>query len=199
MLTQGVPIAMIDNIARSIGMPIGPLQLNDEVALDLSQKIIKQTISDLGDSSVESHHIDLIDWMVSEGRIGKKVGKGFYDHSSDGGRHLWSGLRDRYPQQSIDSVCHQDLRDRYLYTIALEAARVVEEDVCAVREADLGAILGFGFAPWTGGPLSYIDRVGASAFKSRSDELCQKYGSHFSPPSLIIQMANDGTKFYDSA
>ena len=199
MLTEGIPLAMIDNIARSIGMPVGPLQLNDEVALDLSQKIIKQTISDLGEQSVESHHVDLIDWMVSEGSIGKKAGKGFYEYpDKHPDKHLWQGLRDRYPQQDANDVSHQDLKDRYLYTIALEAARVVEEKVCDIEEADLGAILGFGFAPWSGGPLSYIDRVGAKKFKERADELSKSYGTHFAPNALIVEMAKTNKKFYES-
>ena len=196
MLVEGIPVPMIDNIARSLGMPVGPLQLNDEVALDLSQKIMRQTISDLGESSVESHHLSLIDWLVSEGRLGKKSGGGFYDYSGDT-RRLWSGLSERYPQQLSSDVSVEDLRDRYLHTISLEAVRVIEEDVCDVRSVDLGSILGFGFAPWTGGPLSYIDRVGADIFVSRSRELSEKYGVHFVPPKLLMDMAKTGSKFYD--
>ena len=197
MLVEGIPVAMIDNMARSIGMPIGPLQLNDEVALDLSQRIIKQTIADLGKDSIDAAHVDLIDWMVSEGRLGKKASKGFYDYPEKSNRHLWTGLKDRFTQQAPEDVSQKDLRERYLYTIALEASRVVEEKVCKISEADLGAILGFGFAPWSGGPLSYIDSIGAKTFKHRAEELAKNYGSHFSPPALIVQMAKDGTRFYN--
>lgn len=199
MLTEGVPIAMIDNVARMAGMPVGPLELNDEVAIDLSHKVIKQTIADLGEDAVDPRHVELVNWMVEEnGRVGKKGGKGFYDYpAKPAKKHLWPELREKFPQQDADDVDVQDIKDRYLYTIAMEAARTVQEGVVTdIREADVGAILGFGFAPWSGGPLSYIDRVGLAAFQKRAKELAKKYGDHFKPIKLINQMAKNGETFY---
>ncbi len=51
MLIEGVPAVMIENAAKMAGMPVGPLSLNDEVAVDLSQKIMKASIADLGEAS----------------------------------------------------------------------------------------------------------------------------------------------------
>ena len=91
----------------------------------------------------------------------------------------------------------QDVKDRYLYTIALEAARCVEEGVVTdIREADVGAILGFGFAPFTGGPITFIDQTGLAAFKARAEELAAQYGDHFAPPQIILDMAAKGETFY---
>ena len=196
MLVEGVPPAMIDSLARAIGMPVGPLQLNDEVALDLSQKIIRQTVADLGEKAVDARHQELIDWMVGQGRLGKKAKMGFYEYPEKGKKRLWDGLAEKFEQQKADDVPLEDVKDRYLYTIALEAVRVLEEGVCEKPEIDLGAVLGFGFAPWSGGPLSFVDFVGAEKFKRRADELAEKYGAHFAPTPMIAEMAKEGKSFY---
>ncbi len=200
MLIEGVPVPMIDNVAKMAGMPVGPLTLNDAVAIDLSQKVIKQTIADLGEGAEDPRHIALINTLVDDhGRLGKKVGKGFYDYPPKPAKAaLWPELKELYPQLSADDVLVQDLKDRYLYTIAMEAARTVEEGVVSdIREADVGAILGFGFAPYTGGPLSFIDETGLENFRLRAEELAKKYGSHFAPTPLINEMAANGDTFYN--
>ena len=199
MLIEGVPVPMIDNVAKMAGMPVGPLTLNDAVAIDLSQRVIKQTMSDLGEEAVDPQHVKLVNALVDEhGRVGKKAGKGFYDYPAKPAKaRLWPELKDMYSQQSPDNVSIRDLKDRYLYTIAMEAARTVEEGVVSdIREADVGAILGFGFAPYTGGPLSFIDRVGLEGFKNRAEELARDYGDHFTPTALIVEMAQKGETFY---
>ena len=200
MLIEGVPVPMIDNVAKMAGMPVGPLTLSDAVAIDLSQKVIKQTIADLGEKAVDPRHVSLINTLVDDhGRIGKKAGKGFYDYPPKPAKaSLWPELKEMFPQQDADDVSVQDLKDRYLYTIAMEAARTVEEGVVSdIREADVGAILGFGFAPYTGGPLSFIDEVGLENFRARAEDLEQKYGSHFAPTALINEMAANGETFYN--
>ena len=199
MLAEGVPVPMIDNVAKMAGMPVGPLTLNDAVAIDLSQKVIKQTIADLGAEAVDPRHADMINQLVdTHGRLGKKAGKGFYDYPPKPAKaKLWPGLKDMFPQKPAEEVSVDDLKDRYLYTIALEAARTVEEGVITdIREADVGAILGFGFAPYTGGPLSFIDEIGLDAFRQRAEELATRYGDHFKPPALINDMARKGETFY---
>ena len=198
MLIEGVPVPMIDNIAKATGMPVGPLSLNDEVAIDLSQKVMRQTVADLGQGAVDPRHQELVDTLVAKGRVGKKAKAGFYDYpDKPAKKKLWPQLREMYAQQDPDTVNRDDVRDRYLWTIALEAARCVEEGVVTdIREADVGAILGFGFAPWTGGPLSWIDRVGAAAFVARADELAERYGDQFSVPDLLREMAASGDTFY---
>lgn len=199
MLIEGVPVPMIDNVAMMAGMPVGPLTLNDAVAIDLSQKVMKQTIADLGEDMVDPKHLALINTLVDDhGRVGKKAGKGFYDYPSKPAKaKLWPELKEMYPQKDAEDVSVQDIKDRYLYTIAMEAARTVEEGVVSdIREADVGAILGFGFAPYTGGPLSFIDEIGLAEFESRAVELADKFGEHFRPTKLITEMSRNGETFY---
>ena len=199
MLIEGVPPAMIENAAKMAGMPVGPLSLNDEVAIDLSQKVLRQTVKDLGEKAVDPRYLELVDTMVeTNGRRGRKNGKGFYDYpAKPAKKHLWPELKTLYPQLHPDDVSVQDLKDRFLYTMAMEAARTIQEGVVTdIREADVGAIIGFGFAPYTGGPLSFIDGMGAEAFIVRAKQLAKKYGPHFKPIKLMNEMAKNGETFY---
>ena len=199
MLIEGVPPAMIENVAKMAGMPVGPLALNDETAIDLSHKILHQTIRDMGEKAVDPRHVELVNTMVEKhGRFGRKNGKGFYDYpAKPAKKHLWPDLKTLYPQQDPDAISVQELKNRFHATIALEAARCVEEGVVTdVREADVGSILGFGFAPFTGGALSYIDGMGAAAFVDMVKKLQKKYGAQFKPNKLLIDMAAKGDTFY---
>jgi len=199
MLIEGVPPAMIENAAKMAGMPVGPLSLNDEVAVDLSQKILKATVADLGPEAVDPAHLQLINRMVDElDRRGRKNGRGFYDYPAKPAKKmLWPGLKEFYPQRRPEDVDVAVLKQRFLVTIALEAARTMEEGIVTdPREADVGSILGFGFAPYTGGTLSYIDGMGAAAFVSLCDSLAEMYGPRFMPTPLLRDMAARGQTFY---
>ncbi|KQQ58219.1 3-hydroxyacyl-CoA dehydrogenase [Rhizobium sp. Leaf311] len=199
MLIEGVPPAMIENAAKFAGMPVGPLALNDEVAIDLSYKILKATIADLGDKAVDGRHMELVKKMVEgEGRFGRKNAKGFYEYpAKPAKKSLWPGLKDMYAQKKPEDVDMDVLKQRFLVTIALEAARTVEEGIVTdPREADVGSILGFGFAPYTGGALSYIDGMGVKVFVDLAEKLAESYGPHFKPTPLLKDMAAKGETFY---
>jgi 3-hydroxyacyl-CoA dehydrogenase / enoyl-CoA hydratase / 3-hydroxybutyryl-CoA epimerase len=199
MLIEGVPAVMIENAAKMAGMPVGPLSLNDEVAVDLSQKIMKASIADLGAEAVVPEHMSLINKMVDElDRRGRKNGKGFYDYPAKPlKKSLWPGLKDLYPQKKPADVDVTVLKQRLLVTIALEAARTMEEGIVTdPREADVGSILGFGFAPYTGGTLSYIDGMGVKVFVELCEKLAKDYGPHFAPTPLLKEMAQKGETFY---
>ncbi|WP_027060979.1 3-hydroxyacyl-CoA dehydrogenase NAD-binding domain-containing protein [Mesorhizobium loti] len=200
MLIEGVPAPMIENAAKAAGMPVGPLALTDETAIDLAQKIMKQTIRDLGDKAVDAKQMALINTMVDDhGRFGRKNGKGFYDYpAKPAKKKLWPGLKELYPQLAPEKVDYEELQQRLLVTIALEAARVMEEGIVTdPREADVGSILAFGFAPYTGGALSYIDGIGAKRFVKIAKGLQKKYGAEFKAPKLLLDMAEKGETFYE--
>ena len=199
MLIEGVPATMIENAAKMAGMPVGPLALNDEVAIDLSLKILKATVADLGDKAIDPRHMQLVSGLVEgEGRLGRKNSKGFYDYPlKPAKKSLWPGLKDLYPQKKADEIDVNVLKQRFLATIALEAARTMEEGIVTdPREADVGSILGFGFAPYTGGALSYIDGMGVKAFVNLCETLAKTYGPHFAPTALLKDMAAKGETFY---
>jgi 3-hydroxyacyl-CoA dehydrogenase/enoyl-CoA hydratase/3-hydroxybutyryl-CoA epimerase len=175
MFLEGVPPAMIENCAKMAGMPVGPLSLSDEVALDLGLKIMKATEADLGPNSINPDQKKLMVEMVEkQGRLGRKNSKGFYDYpeKGKGQKSLWVGLADLQPKKlDPDTLDIEELKQRFLVVQAVEAARTVQDHVITdVREADVGSILGFGFAPFTGGALSYIDFMGTRKFV----DLCRK-------------------------
>ena len=180
MLAEGVPPAMIENVARMAGMPVGPLSLNDEVAIDLALKIVKATKAQLGEGVVNPAQEKLLVEMVEkEGRLGRKNRRGFYDYPESGPKRLWPGLKDlQSAHLDPDTIDIEEMKQRFLVTQALEAARTVEEGVVTdPREADVGSIIGFGFAPFTGGALSYIDFMGAKNFLVLCERLQAKHGA----------------------
>jgi 3-hydroxyacyl-CoA dehydrogenase/enoyl-CoA hydratase/3-hydroxybutyryl-CoA epimerase len=199
MLTEGVPAAMIENVGRMAGMPVGPLSLNDEVAVDLAWKILKATEADLGANAIDPRQKALLGAMVEKlGRFGRKNRKGFYDYPERGPKKLWPGLADLQPVKlDPDTIDVQELKDRLLGIQALETARCFEENVLTdVREADVGSILGFGFAPFTGGTLSYIDMMGTKRFVALCERLAAKCGPRFAPSGLLVDMAGRNESFY---
>ncbi len=199
MLMEGVPPAMIENVARMAGMPVGPLSLNDEVALDLALRIVRATEKQVGRQAVDPVQEALLVAMVEgQGRLGRKNGKGFYDYPEKGQKSLWPGLSDIVGRRlDPDSLSVETLKQRFLVVQAVEAARTVEEGIITdPREADVGSILGFGFAPFTGGTLSYIDGMGVKAFVARCEALAAEFGPRFAPNALLKDMAAKGETFY---
>ena len=201
MLMEGIPPAIIENAARMAGMPVGPLALNDEVALDLSLKIMNAARAELGAEVVPAEQYALIEAMVTtHGRPGRKGGKGFYDYPADprDRKRLWPGLAGLFrPAADIAAIDVGELKRRFLAIMALETARCFAEKVVTdVREADVGSILGFGFAPFTGGTLSYIDFMGPARFVALCKELAKKHGPRFKPNRLLTDMAKAGETFY---
>lgn len=199
MLMEGVPPAMIEAAGKQAGMPVGPLSLNDEVAVDLAYKVLKATKAQLGEASVDPAQEKLLTEMVEKhGRLGRKNRKGFYDYPEAGPKRLWPGLaeltKNRLEPELVDM---QELQHRLLVTQALEAARTYEEGVVTdPREADVGSIIGFGFAPYSGGTLSFIDNMGAAAFVKLCESLAKKHGERFKPNRLLKRMAKTGETFY---
>ncbi|MCH8520361.1 3-hydroxyacyl-CoA dehydrogenase NAD-binding domain-containing protein [Glycocaulis sp.] len=200
MLTEGVKPALIENGAKMAGMPVGPLSLQDEVAIDLGYKVLQQTKKDLGDAFEDTPNARVIERMYELGRYGRKNGKGFYVYE-EGGKRLWDELDQFAPNGALLPAEHQpsvaEIKDRILYAQAIEAARTMAEGIVEdPREADVGSILGWGFAPYTGGVLSFIDTVGTESFVKRADELAKKYGKPFEVPQLLRDMAAKKETFY---
>ena len=197
MVAEGVEPALIENAARLVGMPLGPLQLVDETSIDLGVKIARATRAALGEAYPDGA-VDAVLFPLAEaGRLGKKANAGFYAYDEAGKRQgLWSGLARHWPiaaeQPSLTDVQH-----RLLFAQGLEAVRALEQGVLTdIREGDVGAILGWGFAPWSGGPFSWLDILGAPRAVEICDSLRALHGERFAAPDLLKAMAAAGETFY---
>ncbi|QMW24259.1 3-hydroxyacyl-CoA dehydrogenase NAD-binding domain-containing protein [Sandaracinobacteroides saxicola] len=200
LLAEGVTPALIENCGKQMGMPVGALAVNDEVGLDLSYKVAQQTKADLGDAWKPSAAEGVIAKMNELGRYGRKNGKGFYAYPEDGSpKHLWPDLRAMVGVTGVDPA-PAEVKERLLYRQLVECARCFAEGVLETpQDGDLGAIFGWGFAPFTGGPFSHMDTVGLANVVATLDRLAQAHGERFSPPQLLRDMAARGETFYGNS
>lgn len=195
MVAEGINPALIDHCARQAGMPVGPLAITDELSIELSVHAGEAQKKEFPDAYREGRSVPVLKKLFALGRLGKKNGKGFYDHDAQGKR-LWPGLAELYPLRSEQPLPH-DLKQRILYVQAVEAARAMEEGVLMnPADGDVGAILGVGYPAYTGGPFCFIDGVGLRAFVAESDRLAGLFGSHLAAPQLLRDMADKGQTFY---
>ncbi|MEO9651123.1 MAG: 3-hydroxyacyl-CoA dehydrogenase NAD-binding domain-containing protein [Roseobacter sp.] len=197
MVAEGVEPALIENAAKLVGMPLGPLQLVDETSIDLGAKIARATKAAMGTDYPDDAVDEVIFWMEKEGRLGRKSAAGFYAYDEKGKRQgVWDGLSAQYATTE-DQPDLIDVQHRLLFSQTLEAVRALEEGVLMdIREGDVGAILGWGFAPWSGGPLSWFDMLGSAYASERCDQLSAQFGTRFSCPDLLREMAAKNQSFY---
>ncbi|MEZ5921487.1 MAG: 3-hydroxyacyl-CoA dehydrogenase NAD-binding domain-containing protein [Parvularculaceae bacterium] len=200
MVKEGISPALIENASKMLGMPVGPLALVDETSLELGKRVMESTKKELGKDYKPSGVEDLLNVMVDKlGRLGRKSGGGFYDYPEGGKKTLWEGIADYFPPAK-EQPSAEEVKERILYAQLIPAAQCYAEGIVHdPQSADLGAIFGWGFAPWTGGPMSYIDTVGVDAFVRKAESLAQKYGARFNPPQKFREMAEKNETLYKAA
>jgi 3-hydroxyacyl-CoA dehydrogenase/enoyl-CoA hydratase/3-hydroxybutyryl-CoA epimerase len=176
---------------------VGPLAVTDEVTLELANKIGKETAAALGREYPGNLSEEVLHKMVDDlDRKGKRFGKGFYDYPADAKKHLWDGLAGHFPVADEQPEV-SELKKRFLTIQALETARCFEEGVLTHPEdADIGSIFGWGFPPYTGGTLSYIDTVGIREFVADCDRMAATYGERFEVSDWLRARAENGQDFY---
>ncbi len=199
MVKEGVEPALIENAAKQLGFPLGPLQLNDETSIDLGVKIAKATKLAMGDAYDDSAD-EVLFKLYAEGRLGRKSKAGFYDYDEKGKRALlWKGLAENWPVAD-EQPDFMEVKHRLAMVQTLEAVRAYEQGVLEdIREGDVGAILGWGFMPWSGGPFSWLDILGADQAVAICDQLSAAYGERFAAPDLLRDLAASGEGFYKRA
>jgi 3-hydroxyacyl-CoA dehydrogenase/enoyl-CoA hydratase/3-hydroxybutyryl-CoA epimerase len=196
MVAEGISPALIENCAKHAGMPVGPLAITDELSIDLSKHAGDSQAKEFPETYKKGRSVPVINQLFDLGRLGRKVGKGFYDYDETGKKKIWAGLSELYPQRAEQPNPH-DLKQRILYVQAVEGARAMEDGVLlAPADGDVGAILGVGFPAYTGGPFCFIDGIGLHAFVAEADRLADLFGEHLRPPQLLRDMAAQGQTFY---
>ncbi|MEM0985748.1 MAG: 3-hydroxyacyl-CoA dehydrogenase NAD-binding domain-containing protein [Pseudomonadota bacterium] len=203
MLGEGIKPAIIENVGRQSGMPMGPLEVSDSVGLDTALKVGRQMAEAVGVDYSGNELGQMMAWIVEDkGRVGRKAGKGFYDYNEKGKPdRIWPDINSQI-QVKVDE-CPPDMKkhliNRFLVRQAVEVARCFEEGVITdARDGDIGSILAWGFAPYTGGCCSYVDLVwGVGPFVEEADRLAEQYGERFKVPDMLRDMAAKGEGFYD--
>ena len=195
MVAEGINPALIENCARQAGMPVGPLAITDELSIELSVHAGESQAKEFPDSYRPGRSVPVLRQLFELGRMGRKVGRGFYDYD-ESGKKLWPGLAELYPPAAVQPSPH-DLKQRILFVQAVEAARAMEEGVLlSPADGDVGSILGVGYPAYTGGPFCFIDGVGPKAFVAEADRLADLFGEQLRPPQLLRDMAARGETFY---
>lgn len=199
LLKEGQNPRAIESAGLQAGMPMGPLEVADMVGLNLSLHISEQTERDLaaeGKTYEWSPGELLLPKMVKEhGRNGKSAGAGFYDYADGKKTNLWAGTYS-LAEQAKEKLSQQEMIDRLLFVQSIETVRCRDEGVVeAVADANIGSIFGWGFAPFTGGVLQFINSVGLPEFVKRNRELASAYGKRFEPPASLVAMAEKGETF----
>ncbi|MFV0245531.1 MAG: 3-hydroxyacyl-CoA dehydrogenase NAD-binding domain-containing protein [Qingshengfaniella sp.] len=197
MLREGVTPALIENAAKLVGMPLGPLQLTDEISIELGAKIARATKAAMGAAYPDDDVDEVVFWLEGQGRLGRKSKSGFYAYDDAGKRQgLWEGLAAQYAE-APDQPDLAEVQHRLLMAQCLEAVRAFEDGVLMdIREGDVAGILGWGFAPWSGGPISWLDIIGATRATEICDGLAAKFGPRFKTPALLRDLAESGDSFY---
>jgi 3-hydroxyacyl-CoA dehydrogenase/enoyl-CoA hydratase/3-hydroxybutyryl-CoA epimerase len=197
MLGEGQHPRAIESAGLKAGMPVGPLALTDEVSLSLMDHIRKQTVADFKAEGKEvPYHpaYEVSEKLLEKGRKGKAAGAGFYEYPQTGTKYLWPELTTMFSQNG--QYEQQEMVDRMLFVQALDTVRCLEEGVLRnVADANIGSIFGWGFSPFNGGTLQFINGYGLEKFIARAKQLEAKYGERFSVPKLLEDKAEKGELF----
>jgi 3-hydroxyacyl-CoA dehydrogenase/enoyl-CoA hydratase/3-hydroxybutyryl-CoA epimerase len=182
-------------MGKAVGMPVGPLQVYDEVSMELSRKAWETweamgVLDQWGDGSITRSVVETM--VVENGRGGRHHGGGFYEYAEDGSRTVWPGLLDLYYNSEV-TMSEQDVKDRLLFRQVIEALKCLESGVLRSEEdGNIGSIMGIGAPVWTGGLLQFVKTYGYDRFVARCRELAAAYGERFEPPQIALDRAAQG-------
>jgi 3-hydroxyacyl-CoA dehydrogenase/enoyl-CoA hydratase/3-hydroxybutyryl-CoA epimerase len=205
LLAEGVEPALIENAAKMTGMPMPPLAVSDQVGLGTMHRIAqakKDSDAHEGESLSSTVQAIVERLVAGHGREGANTPSraGFYDYTSDGKKRIWPGLREALSGllgKRATQPSAAELKNRYLFTQCVEAARCIEEGVItSPADADVGVVMAVGFPAYTGGPCTFMDNYGIAAFVEEADRLAKRHGARFSPPKTLREMAAAGRNFY---
>ncbi|MEH6595034.1 MAG: fatty acid oxidation complex subunit alpha FadJ [Colwellia polaris] len=196
LLLEGCSIEALDKAMVKFGFPVGPMQLLDEVGIDVGSKIGPILQAELGDRFAPPAAFSK---LIEDGRLGKKSKKGFYQYNTNSKKKLVDesvytllGL-----QVSNTNVTEAQV-ERCVYMMLNEAARCLDEGIVRnARDGDIGAIFGIGFPPFLGGPFQYMDKIGAVTIVSKLNQWQAEFGERFTPCDTLVKMAEQGERFYN--
>jgi 3-hydroxyacyl-CoA dehydrogenase/enoyl-CoA hydratase/3-hydroxybutyryl-CoA epimerase len=205
LLLAGEPIDKLDKALVDFGFPIGPMQLLDEVGIDVGAKISPILQAELGDRFAAPAAFDK---LLNDGRLGKKANKGFYLYGNNVNKGFKHAFKPKGKQvdtsiyallgvNPVGKLSANQIAKRCIYMMLNEAARCVDEGIVRnARDGDIGAIFGIGFPPFLGGPFRYIDKIGAASLVEQLTQWSQQYGERYTPCDALVAMAENGMRYY---
>jgi 3-hydroxyacyl-CoA dehydrogenase/enoyl-CoA hydratase/3-hydroxybutyryl-CoA epimerase len=194
MLEEGVDGEVVDSELTEFGFPAGPITLLDEVGLDVVSQSLSALQEVFGDRLEPKEGLEQ---MVNEGRLGRKTGGGLYSYRRGKKRRFDTSVYDLLGAVPAPPTTENALSTRLVYLILNEATRALNEGVVSCpRDGDVGAIFGMGFPPFLGGPLRYIDEIGAANVVATLEELEGRHGNRFAPAQVLRHMAEREDKYY---
>ena len=202
LLLAGESIDKIDKALVNFGFPVGPMQLLDEVGIDVGAKIGPILQAELGERFATPAAFDK---LLDDGRLGKKAQKGFYLYGSRAKKGKKEVDESIYPlfaiardgKSSTGVLAANEIAKRCTYMMLNEAARCVDEGIVrSARDGDIGAIFGIGFPPFLGGPLRYIDKIGVKSLVAQLSQWAQVHGERYTPCQALMTMAENEQSYY---
>lgn len=198
LLVEGINPVRIDNLGKAIGMPVGPLQIQDETSLELTRKV-EETWAEMGETDKwgngDTIRRVIKDMITDNGRGGRHHGGGYYEYHADGSKNIWPGLYDLYYDEAVE-IDDQDIKDRLLFRSVIETLKCLESGVLrTVADGNIGSIMGIGAPPHTGGYIQFVNTYGFDNFINRCDELSAQYGERFNCPDIVRRQAASGELF----
>ena len=197
LLEEGVHPVRIDNLGKAVGMPVGPLTIQDEVSLELTRKA-GETHKEMGvygffgDMTTQEN---MIDFMITQnGRGGRYHGGGFYEYS-EAGKTIWPGVVEKFYNESYE-IDDEVVKERLLFRQVIESLKCLETKVLrTVADGNIGSIMGIGAPVWTGGFIQFVNTYGLEKFQARCGELAAQYGDRFTCPAIVAEKIAAGETF----
>jgi 3-hydroxyacyl-CoA dehydrogenase/enoyl-CoA hydratase/3-hydroxybutyryl-CoA epimerase len=194
LLAEGMNVEDIDGAMTRFGFPVGPVTLLDEIGLDVAQKASQVLYEAFGE---RLRPMEGLARMTADGRLGRKSARGFYLYFGGKKRQVDQTAYEIIGAVPSSSVPKEDIRDRLVFAMLNEAARALDDGVVrSPRDGDIGAVFGIGFPPFRGGPLRYLDIIGAAEAVRVLRGLAERYGDRFAPAARLERMAETGQTFY---
>lgn len=198
LLVEGLDPVLIDAMGKQVGMPVGPLTIQDEVSQELTRKAAEthREMGVLGSKGDNSCNIDVCERMISEfGRGGRYHGGGYYEYAEDGSKQVWPKLYELYFRDDVN-LPNDDIKDRLLFRQVIESLKCLQEGVLpSVADGNVGSLLGIGAPMWTGGFIQFVNTYGLQRFIDRANTLAAQYGDRFLPPAIVAETLAKGETF----